>query len=475
MDKYQDIFNAIPQSLFTWQIQGDEFVLIDYNTAALRFSGEGLKELIGSKASILYKNDPDILLDFNRCKNTKSTFDREMIYGLRTSGDQKVVAVKYTYIAPDLILVQSEEITKRKKEETILSENNEILASFIKDSPAALSMVDNDMRYIAASNKWIVDYQLDPNSLIGKTHYEIFPEIPQEWKDIHSHCLKGHIQKRDEDSFTRLDGTTLWLRWEIHPWHKASGEIGGILMFTEDITKRKNSEMERNRITDDLIQRNRDLEQFSYIISHNLRAPVSNILGISELLFDSDLDLDQVQKMNQGLHQSVKSLDQVIKDLVYILQTKREINEQKVDVKFIDIVEDIKTSIQSLILKERVEFLVDFSACEGINTIKSYMYSIFYNLITNSVKYKKPNTTPTIHIKSWKTKESIVVSFQDNGLGIDLEKKREEIFGLYKRFHFHTEGRGLGLYMVRTQVESLGGKISIESELDKGTKFEIEF
>ncbi len=450
-------------------------MLIDYNTAALRFSGERLKELIGAKASILYKDDPDILLDFNRCKDTKSTFDREMVYGLRTSGDQKIVAVKYTFIAPDLILVQSEEITKRKKEETILSENNEILASFIKDSPAALSMVDNEMRYIAASNKWISDYNLDPNAVIGRSHYEVFPEIPQEWKDIHTYCLKGNIEKRDEDSFTRLDGSTHWLRWEIHPWYKASGEIGGILMFTEDITERKIGEIERNKITDDLIQRNRDLEQFSYIISHNLRAPVSNIMGISELLFSSDLTLVELQKLNQGLNDSVHSLDQVIKDLVHILQTKREINEQTTDVKFISLVEDIETSIHSLISKENVVIEKDFSECGGMTTIKSYLYSVFYNLITNSIKYKKPDIAPILSIKSRKTANSIQLFFKDNGLGIDLERQGEQIFGLYKRFHFHTEGRGLGLYMVRTQVEALGGKISIESELGIGTEFEIEF
>lgn len=133
-------------------------------------------------------------------------------------------------------------ITERKLIEAELLENRTKMALFIEHSPAALAMVDADMRYIATSQRWINDYDLIGKTLTGKSHYEIFPEIGKEWKDIHQRCLTGVSDKREEDSFIRANGTKDWIRWEIHPWYKASGEVGGLMLFTEAITERKNAE-----------------------------------------------------------------------------------------------------------------------------------------------------------------------------------------------------------------------------------------
>jgi signal transduction histidine kinase len=119
--------------------------------------------------------------------------------------------------------------------------------------------------------------------------------------------------------------------------------------------------------------------------------------------------------------------------------------------------------------------LQNFSAIDSFFTIKSYFYSIFYNLILNSIKYKKENIPPVIKISSCKFEDRILLKFTDNGLGMDLQKSGEQVFGLYKRFHTHIEGKGMGLFMVKTQVEALGGKINISSEVNKGTEFLIQF
>lgn len=133
------------------------------------------------------------------------------------------------------------DITDRKKMEGELVESREQLAMFIEHSPASLAMFDNNMRYIATSRRWLNDYNLGDMELTGKTHYEVFPDIPQHWKDIHKRCLRGAIEKNEEDAFIRSDGSKEWMRWEIRPWHKADGGIGGIIMFTEVISQRKNA------------------------------------------------------------------------------------------------------------------------------------------------------------------------------------------------------------------------------------------
>ncbi|MDT0649613.1 sensor histidine kinase [Autumnicola edwardsiae] len=171
---------------------------------------------------------------------------------------------------------------------------------------------------------------------------------------------------------------------------------------------------------------------------------------------------------------NVKRLDQVINDLNHILQVKVDLNAKKENVNLQSLVNSIEASIQDLIKSEQVQIITEFCVPE-VKTIQSYFYSIFYNLIANSIKNRRPNLAPEIKITSEKKDNRLMLTFMDNGLGIDLSTKKDQVFGLYKHFHRHVKGKGMGLFMVKTQVEMLGGKIKIESEINKGTIFEIEF
>jgi len=148
--------------------------------------------------------------------------------------------------------------------------------------------------------------------------------------------------------------------------------------------------------------------------------------------------------------------------------------EKKEIVNLSQLVHNIQSGIQNLIRKEKVQINTNFTEVNEIMTLKSYLHSIFYNLISNSIKYRKPDVNPIIEITSAKRNGKLIITFKDNGTGIDLTKKGDEVFGLYKRFHQDIEGKGMGLFMVKAQVETLGGKISIMSETNKGTIFTIE-
>ena len=232
---------------------------------------------------------------------------------------------------------------------------------------------------------------------------------------------------------------------------------------------------ERTRMVSDLMLRNMDLEQFAYIISHNLRAPVVNIIGASSVLNDPGLSLDDKEMLISGINISVMRLDDVVKDLNHILQVKGDINETKEIVHFSTLVDEIKFSIQNLIDKYNIEIKYDFSAIDGFLTLRGYLYSIFYNLISNSIKYRRKEIHSIIEVKSSIVNNKLELTFSDNGMGINLKKSGNSIFGLYKQFHNTAEGKGLGLFMVKTQVEALGGKISVQSLEDVGTEFKIEF
>ncbi len=251
----------------------------------------------------------------------------------------------------------------------------------------------------------------------------------------------------------------------------------GYILTNKDITELKTATLERERITNDLTQHNRDLEQFTYIISHNLRAPVANILGLTNILKEHGQGMDEEtqQQVIDRIFTSTKNIDTTIKDLNQILQTRKPVGIKKEKVDFEAMVDAAKTSLRNIIALEKVKINCDFTSVDSMFTTRSYLYSIFYNLTSNSIKYRKADIPPLISITSQKIDNRIELRFKDNGKGIDLDKNAEDVFGLYKRFDTSVEGKGMGLFMVKTQVTALGGSINIESKLGEGTEFILQF
>lgn len=278
-----------------------------------------------------------------------------------------------------------------------------------------------------------------------------------------------------ETQYALKNGGEDWYRIRMNPVRNGDESVIGICLSAINITYIKNSELESQKLTRDLIQQNKDLEQFAYIVSHNLRAPIANIIGLSEQLRKTELQGSKEKQFTSDLYATVKQLDNVIKDLNHILQIKHELNEIKRVVSFSEIITEIQKSIDQLIRTNDVKITYDFSKVDRMMTLKSYLYSIFYNLIINGIKYRKEKVQPLLEISSRVNGQKLEIVFRDNGLGIDLGKGGEQLFGLYKRFHSHVEGKGMGLYMVKLQVESLGGSISVTSEVNVGTEFRIEF
>ncbi|EMN47011.1 PAS domain S-box protein [Leptospira interrogans str. L1207] len=148
------------------------------------------------------------------------------------------------------------DITKHKNAEIALKESYELTKVFIENFPSAIAMFDTNMKYMAVSQQWLVDYYLGGIEIIGRSHYEIFPEIGDEWKSIHQECLRGRVIRKEEEAFTRLDGTVQWIIWEVRPWYASPNVVGGILMYTADITTLKRKEFERSKLEEILARTN---------------------------------------------------------------------------------------------------------------------------------------------------------------------------------------------------------------------------
>ncbi len=187
------------------------------------------------------------------------------------------------------------------------------------------------------------------------------------------------------------------------------------------------------------------------------------------------LDKAEVESTTAFLDIAAQNLDRVIIDLNQILALKHSADLKRELINFSTLLSEVKLSIVDSNNEANVTISGDFTGLEEITSVKSYLYSIFFNLILNSIKYHRPDVPPVIEIRSLSVNNKIQLIFKDNGLGIDLKKCGDSVFKLYKRFHNHVEGKGMGLFMVKTQVDLLGGRITLTSEVNKGSEFRIEF
>lgn len=641
------------------------------------------------------------------------------------------------------------DITSQKLAAVALKQSNQRNQIFVEQAPHAMAMFDKNMCYMAASQQWIKDYNLSGSEIIGRSHYEIFPEIGEEWKRHHRECLQGAINQTDEAPFERADGTIQWLTWDVRPWYISEGNIGGLIMYTADITHLKQKDQERRRIEDildktnevarigtwevdpklgrvlwsritkkihevpedykpdlatainffkpgesqskiemavaealekgisydvevelvtakgnivwaraigqsefvdgkckrlygvfqdiDLIKRseqllnraneelnaifnseavsiigtdtkgiithfnhgaekmlqhsssemigkktpaifhleeeavkrgkelseiygraingfdvfvelarkgqyesrewtyvrkdqstfkvlltvtalrdekndifgflgiaidisdrvesqrrlieakenlevlterlttqNVQLANFAHITSHNLRSPVSNLNSLLHFYKTAESDEDR-EMIFDKFETVIHHLSSTLNSLVEALKIKEEANTDLQVISFEEVLGKTMEIVTGQVMETSAKIVSDFSNAPQIEYNSNYLESIFLNLLTNAMKYRDPGRPPQIEFKTNMENGKVVLTVKDNGLGIDLARHGNKLFGLHKTFHRNSEAKGVGLYLTKTQIETMGGTISAESEVGKGTIFTIKF
>ncbi len=222
----------------------------------------------------------------------------------------------------------------------------------------------------------------------------------------------------------------------------------------------------------ELIKHNNELQQFSYAVSHNLRGPVASLLGLIGLFKKKDLS-DENQNIFTFIDRSANHLDQIITDLSKIVDIRHSIFQIRQRIAWKEEINQIIHHLNLEIQKNNIQLNLRLEQCPDIFSVRPLIQSILYNLITNAVKYRNATRPCVIDITTSETDTHFILQVRDNGLGIDLSRYKKSLFKLYKRFHLHSEGKGLGLYLVKLQVESLGGTIDVESEVNHFTEFSI--
>lgn len=241
---------------------------------------------------------------------------------------------------------------------------------------------------------------------------------------------------------------------------------------TDQLT-RQNLELESKNL--ELERINNDLDNFIYTASHDLKAPMANLEALVDVLntrLEGKLE-DKEQKLFEMIGISIGKFNNTIRDLTRITMVQKEMEDHKELISFQELVADIKIDIAHLVHESEVTFFEYYDVREIVYAKKN-LRSILHNLITNAIKYRSPQRQANVKVQTYRRHHAIVLSVSDNGLGLS-EEHQAKMFTMFKRFHSHVEGSGIGLYIIKRIVENNGGKIEMESEKDKGTTFKVVF
>lgn len=222
----------------------------------------------------------------------------------------------------------------------------------------------------------------------------------------------------------------------------------------------------------ELIKHNNELRQFSYTVSHNLRGPVASLMGLLKLFQPDNLSADNAEIFHH-IETSTQRLDNIIKDLSKIIDIRNDIFQIRQQIDLAYEVQEILSVLNREIISQNVLIHKNIEEGRVIYSVRPMVHSILYNLISNALKYRAPDRRAVIEVSSSEDVRYYYITVRDNGLGIDMERDKDNLFKLYKRFHHHTEGKGLGLYLVKMQAEALGGNITVHSEVGNFTEFRV--
>ena len=390
-----------------------------------------------------------------------------------------ILMLGYAYI--------SEQIQKRKFAEAQILEQASTMQLLMNHSPAALAMFDRQMCYLAYSQRWIADYSLGDQDIIGRSLYDVFPGIPENWKLLHRRALEGEVLHAD-DAFVRLDGTIQRLKLEIRPW-SANNQIGGIIIFSEDITERYQAEQELHNFSAKLERSNRELQDFATVASHDLQEPLRKIQT-----FGDRLQLKHAAALNEEgreylerMQDAAQRMRALIDDLLTFSRVTAKAQPFE-PVNLNEVVRDVLSLLEPGIMQSggitQSGAQIEVAELITLDAEPGQMRQLLQNLISNALKFHRPTEAPKIKISGQRLEASGGLSNRaqtaawyqlevaDQGIGFD-EKYLDRIFTIFQRLHGRDEypGSGIGLAICRKIAEHHGGQITARSKPGAGATF----
>jgi PAS domain S-box-containing protein len=285
-----------------------------------------------------------------------------------------------------------------------------------------------------------------------------------------SSILAGKPLINFENRYLRKDGKVVWLSWNSIPMLDRKL----VYAIAKDISHIKTRESHRNELLSELAETNQRLKHLTNATAHDIRSPVAGLIALSSLIDTSKIEdeptLEILEVLSHSAEDLLKMLDRYVdnlnaeakESLLEVLDLKRVFNL-------------VYASIHYLVERSNASIRLEIDDCPAVCFNRSYLEGIFMNLLTNSLKYAHPDREPEIHIRSRKVARGVEVEFNDNGQGFDADENRDLVFKLHQKFHDRADSKGVGLYLVDHYMTSLGGRISVDSQVGQGARFTLYF
>ncbi|WP_394975591.1 ATP-binding protein [uncultured Croceitalea sp.] len=370
-----------------------------------------------------------------------------------------------------------QDVDEQVKTELKVTESEQLLHTLVDNLPLNIFIKDEGSRKILV-NKAECEYLgvKNPKELIGKSDFDLYDaDVAQISRDEDLQVLKTLQPILGKETVsTRKDGKKTTFMTSKIPLLDVYGKAYALIGISIDISNLKQKEDELRRLIGITSIQNKKLVNFAHIVSHNLRSHTANFSMLLEFLInekeqeEKDRILGMLSKASDNLLNTLDNLNEVVKINTNTNVTRESINLKKT-------FESVHENLIALFERNKVEFKNVIPSKLNIYGIPAYLDSIVLNLLTNAVKYRHPKRTPKITVTAEKEGDRVVFSIEDNGIGIDLNKNGDKLFGMYKTFHSNDDARGIGLYITKNQIEAMGGNIITCSELNKGTTFKVYF
>jgi len=371
------------------------------------------------------------------------------------------------------------DITERKAIEKKLHQVTDILRSFVAHTPAAVAMMDIDMKYVAVSNRWLEDYGLVGKDIIGTSYYDHFKFITAEGRQRHRRVLMGQIITNDEDIYLgSASGEKQYIKWEMRPWFESADNIGGMMIFTQNITDIVNQREELKEARDIADQASTAKSEFVASMSHEIRTPLNGVIGFTDLVLKTELS-DTQQQYLSIVNQSANSLLGIINDILDF--SKIEAGKLELDIEECDLYEisgQATDIITYQVQKKGLEMLLNLSPDlpRFIWTDSIRLKQILVNLLGNAAKFTEAGEIE-LKIQALDQVEGQTLmrfSVRDTGIGIKTDRI-DKIFEAFAQEDASTTkkygGTGLGLAISNRLLGLMGSKLQLESTLGKGSRF----
>lgn len=370
----------------------------------------------------------------------------------------------------------SKDITEKKEQFIEVERLKNQMETFLNSVPNLLFMKDVNGNYLMANDA--ANAFLDPvhKNVVGKKDVDL--GVPEKEAERYIEMEKRVLETNESRFFPEIktespDGKEVWFQFIKVPIKNAEDDKQGVLSVVTDVSERIKHEIELMESLHVIEKQNERLSNFAHIVSHNLRNHAGGISTTLDLL--EMVDEEEQPEIIEILRKASDRLNETIADLNEIMDHQHKDATELKHLDFQEYLDNIKEVLAAEFKEKHVNLFEDIEPDLEILYNPAYLESILINLISNAIKYKHPDRDPEITISARKRGDSVYIRVTDNGRGIDLSKHGDKLFGMYKTFHGNDNAKGIGLYITRNQIESLGGNIKVESEVDRGTTFKIDF